>query len=360
MRRQSSSVDRPASSDIKGRMSILKVDPPCEVRRAATARTHVRVGLMVALVALVRTTFGMTGPASRADTIRLDRLRASHRLVVVKSDGSQVWLRADGHTMQATLNSRRLLFDNTLLYMNGGLLPAHFGRYALTRADVTGVLTPLLLPPAVRSRPPRIVAIDPGHGGADAGATWPDGSCEKQMTLDIARRVAARLPAAGLVPKLTREDDHTLELKARIDAAAREQADVLISIHINSSPNPDARGMETYVLPAAGCPSTTGQNNAEPCLGNRHDARNTRLGYLVQRRLLEATQAPDRGVRRARFVVLKEAPCPAVLVECGFLSHADERTQLNDSAYREAMAEGIARGVVEFAAWSALPPSDER
>jgi N-acetylmuramoyl-L-alanine amidase len=83
-------------------------------------------------------------------------------------------------------------------------------------------------------------------------------------------------------------------------------------------------------------------------MGNRHDGANTILGYCLQHRLVKTLRAPDRGIRRARFVVLREAPCPAALVECGFLSNAAEAGRIASPHYRVAMADGFVEGILDL------------
>jgi N-acetylmuramoyl-L-alanine amidase len=142
---------------------------------------------------------------------------------------------------------------------------------------------------------------------------------------------------------------------ARRGASAMEAgADLLVSIHLNTADTPAAEGVETYVLAAPGQPSTAGATgDGRGGAGYRHLRASMLLGYLVHRSVLEKTRAPDRGIRRARFQMLRESPCPAVLVEGGFLSNADEGRKLRKSSYREALAQGIARGIVDFVGQSA-------
>jgi N-acetylmuramoyl-L-alanine amidase len=198
----------------------------------------------------------------------------------------------------------------------------------------------------------KVVVLDPGHGGRDSGARSLAGRREKDFTLDLAGRVRLRLVHAGIEVRLTRANDRALPLSERCRRAANWDADLFVSIHANQAANRGAHGIETYVLPAPGYPSTSnaepGERAAAAYAGNRYNAANTVLGYNLQRRLLKETHAADRGLKRARFVVLREAPCPAALVECGFLSHAGEANRLASDAYRERLAEGLSNGITDY------------
>jgi N-acetylmuramoyl-L-alanine amidase len=128
------------------------------------------------------------------------------------------------------------------------------------------------------------------------------------------------------------------------------RGDLFVSIHFNAEARGrSARGIETYCLTPSGASSTASTRALSPYLvGNRNDSRNMLLAYCVQRGLSGATNAPDRGVRRARFYVLQYAQCPAVLIECGFLSNPAEATQIAAEVYRERIATGIAQGIIAY------------
>jgi|GEM_PF-851883 len=247
------------------------------------------------------------------------------------------------------LDSRRFFFDGTLIWLNAKCV-AHGGDWAITECDAVNIVVPLLYPAnALVTRRIQTVVIDPGHGGMDTGATDRHGILEKEIVLDIARRVRSKLEACGIDVRLTRSKDQELQLQERIDLARKFTADILVSVHLNSASNGDARGVETYALPGEGFPSTSSTRGAySRCVGNHHDAANTLLAYYVHRGVLFQTGAQDRGLKRARFELLRDAPCPAALIECGFVSNRTEAALLMDSAYRDAIAEGITRGILTF------------
>jgi N-acetylmuramoyl-L-alanine amidase len=174
------------------------------------------------------------------------------------------------------------------------------------------------------------------------------GRTEKSLTLDLAKRVASRLEARGLSVVMTRTTDRTLELSDRTDFARRKQGDLFVSIHFNSAFN-SVSGIETYSLTPVGAASTSGGlEGRESYPGNRQDDENLWLVHCVHKSLLRVTGAEDRGARRARFQVLREAPCPAILVEAGFLSSASEERKILTTEYRDLLAKAIADGILTY------------
>ena len=224
------------------------------------------------------------------------------------------------------------------------------GQLWISSLDVLKTIDPVLRQGRSRNPTPiRLVVLDPGHGGSDTGARGRQ-STEKVMTLDVAKRVERYLEAAGLNTILTRKSDKTLGLSDRVDFAEAKRADLFVSIHFNSGGS--AEGIETYCVPPAGKSSTASQRifggDTEASPNNRYDEKNVWLAHCVQRSALRATGAPDRGVRRARFVVIRDAPCPAILIEGGFLSNRAEEQRLLTADYREKLAKAIADGILDY------------
>jgi N-acetylmuramoyl-L-alanine amidase len=217
--------------------------------------------------------------------------------------------------------------------------------------DVLKVIDPVLRPETVRfSQPIRTVVLDPGHGGSEQGTRSVSGHAEKELTLDLAKRVQQFLAAAGVRAVLTRTTDREVELEERVAFCHAQHAGLFVSLHFNSGGS--AEGIETYCVPPAGAASTSkpsSQNgDADRAPGNQYDLCNVWLAHCVQKSLLHATHAPDRGVRRARFVVLRDANCPAILVESGFLSNPAEERKLVTVAYRDILAKAISEGILTY------------
>lgn len=218
--------------------------------------------------------------------------------------------------------------------------------------DATKSLQPLLRRANRPSGAPRTVVIDPGHGGRDPGTA----SClhhryEKEYTLDWALRLEKLLRARGWKVFLTRSTDVELSLGERTLLADRVKADLFLSLHFNSgSPKRELAGIETYCLTPVGMPSSMlryAENDlTQSWPNNAFDEENMVLASRLHEQLIRQTSAPDRGVRRARFMsVLREQKRPAVLIEGGYLSNPEEAAKIQTPAYRQQLASAVAEAL---------------
>jgi|GEM_PF-1006197 len=245
--------------------------------------------------------------------------------------------------------SRRAQYNHSEIWLNAGV--KKIGKdWAVAHADYATTLDPLLRPFVhLRGRGNKIIVIDPGHGGTKAGTISKRKTMEKTVALQIATRTASALKSAGYQVFLTRSGDSTLGLETRTDIAKRRKADLFISIHCNSSGAGTAKGLETYVISIPGFNSTNNPGAPNPDRtvypGNRNANASYRAAMDVQQAMLSKTKAHDRGLKRARFSVLKTAPCPAMLIECGFLDHRSEEANLKSASYQTKLAQGILSGV---------------
>lgn len=247
---------------------------------------------------------------------------------------------------------RRMEYNGVQLYMNAHV-KENRGTYFIHKTDLDTVLDPLLRPHThLANIPEGPVVLDAGHGGHDPGALSPGGLKEKDITLDLALRTAEILKEQGVVVELTRDQDTFIPLKMRADLTEAYHAGLFVSIHCNAAENPQAEGVETYYITAPGFTSTQAAPEAiadeAEYSGNHFSSGNSLLAYLIQQNILRESQRLDRGVRHARFAVLKGASCPAVLVECGFLSNIKGESLLGDPLHRERLAKGLADGIIEF------------
>lgn len=264
------------------------------------------------------------------------------------SDVSRSYSTAVGEA-EFFLNSRKLLLNGTLVWLNEGIFSDENG-WKIKAEDFYNTLVPVITPGKIRRAPfgAGIVVLDPGHGGSDSGAASGE-DLEKDLVMDIASRAASNLCECSFNVRLTRDKDVVVTLADRVSLARKFAADFLISIHLNVSANTDAHGLETYVMPGIGFASTAGNTlHPDRYHGNMYDAYNILAGYHIHKAVLETTNCADRGIKRARFAVLREAPCPAILIECGFMSNTQEMNLLSSSAYREKIAEGITLGVMNY------------
>ena len=235
--------------------------------------------------------------------------------------------------------------------------PALHGQQVwLPAIDVVKTFDPLLRRTGLAaSWPLHTVVLDPGHGGPDQGAHAQNGLSEKSLTLDLARRVRALLEQKGYNVVLTRNDDRETPLDSRSALARTRKADLFVSMHFNSAtPSTEPRGAETFCLTPTGTQSTSTKSATLSAAdfvtfsGNRFDNDNVVLAHCIQQSLVGRTGAVERGVKRARFEVLKDLTCPGVLVECGFLSNAADTRLIGQSSYREKLAAAILVGIETY------------
>ena len=264
--------------------------------------------------------------------------------------GRTVTLSSASGSLQIEMDSREATLNGVKVWFNSPLTVAH-GMILVGRLDAIKVIDPIVAPPRSKGLTAfRAIVIDPGHGGNDNGTMSASGLPEKRMALDVSTRLQQTLAKQGFVVTMTRTRDSTLNLDRRVAIARELRADLFVSVHFNSEGRGrSARGIETYCLTPSGAASTASIRVYGPFLaGNRNDDRNMLLAYQVQRNATVATGAPDRGVRRARFYVLQYAQCPAILVECGFLSNPNEARTISSGAYRDQIADGIAQGILAY------------
>jgi N-acetylmuramoyl-L-alanine amidase len=179
------------------------------------------------------------------------------------------------------------------------------------------------------------VVLDAGHGGHDSGARSRKGLLEKEITLDVIRRLAPKLRAAGLRTVLTRNSDAFIPLDRRVEISEREHSAVFLSVHFNDTGRKQVAGVETYYF----------------------SGESRRFSQRLVSTLAEGTGAPNRGSREARFRVLRCNVNPAVLVECGYLSNRSEAGLLEQQKYREKIAAALAEAIVKQRGGPVYAPS---
>ena len=265
------------------------------------------------------------------------------------SRGESLQLSKSGTRLQFVVDSREASINGLQLWL---LLPllARNGDVYISQLDIDATFRPLLSPPRnEKGKKVRIICLDAGHGGKDPG-NRAAGRQEKDYTLRIALELRDQLRTAGFKVVLTRSGDSYPELSDRPAVARRTGADLFLSLHFNAteSGRAEARGSEVYAMTPAGAASTNARGegaNAGAFAGNLKDEKNMLLAYQIQKALIRQLGSEDRGVRRARFEVLREATMPAALIEAGFLSHPIEGKKIFTAEYRRQMAKAIVEGV---------------
>ena len=310
---------------------VLLLNIPCGNMRAAPEATLNGVGYI-----------GLKSVAGRLGMTRQWIL--PNRQMVLQSDWTRLEFESD---------ERRIMLNGIRVYL-GYPIAARGSDLFVSESDFEIAMRPILTPQAFPEVPKlyRIV-IDPGHGGKDPG-TRSAGRIvfEKNLALDISRRLRGQLAARGYAVSMTRDSDEFVELENRAAIANRLGADLFLSIHLNAVGTTSVAGIETYAFTPSGQSSTrngklrAGDNKSHP--GNRNDPWNALVGYYVQREMVQSLEAPDRGLKRARWEVLKTLNCPGLLIETGFLTNPKEASKMRSSGYREEVATAIANGVFRY------------
>ena len=217
------------------------------------------------------------------------------------------------------------------------------------------------------------VVIDAGHGGDDQGARGAGGMLEKDVVLEVAQRLRARLLALGYRVVLTREDDRKVSLHDRVSRANEARGDLFVSIHANAARESFVRGVETFFLSLEASDDAAralarAENEAFEGMGlereaggdallgilgdlmvSEHMIESNEFARMAQQALALGDAVPSRGVKQAPFVVLMGVQMPACLVEIGFLSNARDERDLSRAQRREEVAEALALSIVRFA-----------
>jgi N-acetylmuramoyl-L-alanine amidase len=280
-----------------------------------------------------------------------------YKLTERTQTGEHYTLKAKTKRFSFKLNSGEAQLNGIRIWLNAA--PIEFQNSILiSEIDVRKTLDPILRPWAIQKRKVKTIMIDPGHGGEDMGTEGYRGTKEKRYSLDLAGRVEKRLRTAGFKTLMTRRTDTYISLEDRSELTNSSEADLFVSIHFNSAkPNSQANGIETYALTPAGLYSTgsirkrlgLGNFSAEP--GNRFDRQNMLLAYSVQQKITEQiSTVEDRGVKYARFFVIKATERPSILVESGFLSNPTEEKRIMSEGYRDTLAQAIVEGIKRYAA----------
>ena len=266
--------------------------------------------------------------------------------------GKKVILQNKYNKLEIETNSRRAWINGIMVWLHEPCRK-HGTEWTIREVDFKKSIDPILRTYAYApKRMPRLVVLDPGHGGSDPGASGTQSKIrEKEVVLDISYRVRKLLEAKNINVRMTRTGDTLPRLDARTTYAYKLGADVFISIHADGAGSPNAHGVETFITASPGYDSTNFYGQAgdkQSQRNNTYDAANAILGFSIQSNLVKMSKRKDRGLRRARFSVIKKAPCPSALVECGFLTNPDEESLLSSSSYRESVARGIANGVLGY------------
>jgi N-acetylmuramoyl-L-alanine amidase len=307
---------------------------------------------------------GLSGPLAAApggwdvvkmegrDYVSLDSVKSFYNFAKFTRSGQDVYLENPKVEMKLRVGAMECFMNNVKFVFSYPVITSG-SKVLVSRMDLVKLIDPVLRPNYIANAGDfRTVIVDAGHGGKDAGATNPLGS-EAEYTLKLAGKVKTQLEAKGYKVVMTRTSDRFMSLQERVTIAnaVRDNA-LFISVHFNSG-GKEARGIETFTLSPQGIAhygsnlkaSDFGMRN-----GNSHDSANIALATAVHGSVMRrlGNNTFDRGIKRARWSVLSGVRHPAILFEAGFVSHPYEARLIENDAYHNAVAAGIADAVVKY------------
>src|SRR6478609_10385639 len=289
------------------------------------------------------------------DYLSVDNISKFYELPAeVVPSGAKVQTDTADHPLEFVSGSREVIINGARSWLCFPVIEQD-GKLLVSRTDVAKTIEPLVRPHRVPNvGKVQTVVLDAGHGGYDKGQVSRYGA-EKDFALDVVRKLRPILQAKGLKVIMTREGDYfvPLEVRAKIANSARDS--IFVSIHFNATnDDPNATGFEIFSFTPRGAPSTSDGNvtsrsfNMQP--GSSVDAQSMALSACIYHSVLGQLREYDRGIKRARFAVLRLTKVPAVLIECGFLTERGESKLISNKDWRAKLAGAIGVGIESYQA----------
>jgi len=282
--------------------------------------------------------------------VPIDNVASFYKMSQTASGGG-FRLSAQGRSIEGKPGGRDVRI-NGVKYVLCFPIVSRGGQVLISAMDVTKIIEPVMRPQKIRNATAvRTVILDAGHGGHDGGARGPFG-LEKDAALDVVLRAKKLLQENGYQVRLTRSTDVFIPLEKRPEFANRHANAIFVSVHFNKSAKGGGTGIETFCLAPRGVPSMDDENLSYSDLkqhpGHARDPENIALATAVHASMVKSLTLPDRGIKRARFVVIKNSTIPAILVEGGFMNHQQDSRLIANTEYRQRMARAILDGVNLF------------
>jgi len=289
------------------------------------------------------------------DYLSVDNIARFYRLLAeVAPSGAKIRLETVMNPLEFVRGSREVMINGARCWLCFPLIEQN-GKFLVSRTDVAKTIEPQLRPHRVpNAGKVETVVLDPGHGGHDKGAVSRYGN-EKDFALDVARKLRPLLQAKGLRVIMTREGDYFVPLEVRAQIANAARNSIFVSIHFNATDrDPNATGFEIFSFTPRGAPSTSDNWLTPTALsmqaGSEVDAQSMALSACIYHSLLGHIPEFDRGIKRARFAVLRLTRVPAVLVEGGFLTERGESQLIAKKDWRSKLAQAIGVGIDSYRA----------
>ena len=272
----------------------------------------------------------------------------------VVPSGAKIQTDTADHPLEFVSGSREAIINGARSWLCFPVIEQD-GKSLVSRTDLAKTIEPLVRPHRVPDvGTVQTVVLDPGHGGHDKGQVSRYGA-EKDFALDVARKLRPILQAKGLRVIMTREGDYFVPLEVRAKIANSARNSIFVSIHFNATnDDPNATGFEIFSFTPRGAPSTsdgpvtTNSVNMQP--GSSADAQSMALSACIYHSLLGHLPEYDRGIKRARFAVLRLTKVPAVLIEGGFLTERGESKLISNKDWRAKLAGAIGIGIENYQA----------
>jgi N-acetylmuramoyl-L-alanine amidase len=284
------------------------------------------------------------------DYVPIEDVAKFYSFTQASYSGDTINLEGTTLRMLGGVNSRELYLNGLKFILSFPIIKVD-DRVLMSRMDLSKLVEPVLRPAKIQAKPIHTVVLDAGHGGFDQGAQSLLGS-EKDFALDVVQRARDLLLRAGFNVRLTRSGDVFIPLEDRAAFANRQSNAVFVSVHFNAGAREEAAGLETYSLAPRGVPSTNSLylnlTDLQPCMGNLRDPENIALATAMHSALITRVGGSDRGIKRARFIVLRDTNLPAVLIEGGFLSNPQDRVRIATPIYRQLLAQAILQGILSY------------
>lgn len=258
---------------------------------------------------------------------------------------------AEGRSIEGSAAGRDISI-NGVKYVLCFPIATKDGQIIISAMDVVKIIEPILRPQKIKDAGAvKTVILDAGHGGHDSGARGPLGT-EKDATLDVVLRAKKLLQESGYQVRCTRLTDTFIPLEKRAEFANKHTNAIFVSVHFNKSNTGGGTGLETYCLAPRGVPSMDEENlrysDFVQYPGHSRDAENVALATTVHASMVRSLGLTDRGIKRARFLVIKNVTVPGILVEGGFMSGAPDYKMIATPEYRQKMAQSIVDGVNRY------------
>lgn len=283
--------------------------------------------------------------------VPMEDVAAFYKMNMPATSSDRFRLEAPGRSIEGADNGRNV-YINGVKYALCFPIVSQGGQTLISAMDVVKIIEPILRPQKIKNASSvRTVILDAGHGGIDSGATGALGK-EKDATLDVVIRAKKLLQENGYQVRCTRLTDFLVPLEKRAQFANRHANAIFVSVHFNKSNRGEATGLETYCLAPRGVPSMDEENLSYSDYvqhpGHANDPANIALATTVHAALVRNLGLTDRGVKRARFVVIKNVTIPGILIEGGFMSGAPDARLIATPEYRQRIAQCILEGVNRY------------